>query len=444
MNEALISHDGPGHNWLASLGRRGMEPGLERTRALLHRLGQPDAAFASIAVAGTDGKGSTSAMIAALLQEAGLRTGHYTSPHLVETRERVAVDGHCVTAEALDAALHQVEAASTDLDPTPFEALTVAALQCFRDAGVQVAVLEVGLGGRLDAVNATDPVVSVVTHLSHDHTAILGNTLQQIAWEKCGIARDGRTLVAAQLPLVRSALRKYGITPRILALGPDVDLQSYALRGAQWQSAGVLAGPALDGPLDVEVGLAGRHQLENAALAVMAYLGFAEWWQAMAGQALPPPEDVVGALAQVPWPLRAEVLADDPLVVVDAAHNPAGLQTFAQLLAERGRHWQVLLAVRKDRDPVDLVAALAPVTAAFFLPRCQGETLMDAVALSEVVDRVAPAAALAVGAPHKCLDQALQDARRGSGVAITGSQHALGEWLQHGLFRSPRLDARLR
>jgi dihydrofolate synthase/folylpolyglutamate synthase len=442
MNEALVSHRGPGHLWLASLGQRGMALGLTRIQAMLQRLGQPDQQFPSVVVAGSDGKGSTSAMLTSLLREAGLLVGHYTSPHLVETRERVRVGATCVSAEVLDAALARVQTGAQDLEPTPFEALTAAALLVFADAKVDIAVLEVGLGGRLDAVNATQPIVSVITHLSHDHTAILGKTLQQIAWEKAAVARDGRILVAAQAVLVKNALRKHGLTPRLLLLGQHAKLEPRGLLGANWHQGGLISGPVLPEPLEIEIALPGAHQLENAALAILAYQGVAEWFE-QAGRELAGIDTVVAALAESDWPCRAEVIATDPTVVLDAAHNPAGIAALAALLAERGNRWQIVLAVRKDRVAADLVRALAPVAAGFWLPRMAGETLLDAVELAQVVDAVAPGAQVAVASAERCLAQARIEAIPGCGVAVTGSQHALGEWLQDGVIASPRLNVRL-
>ncbi|MBM4342259.1 MAG: hypothetical protein FJ100_02655 [Deltaproteobacteria bacterium] len=448
MNEALVSHDGPGHRWLAALGVRGMELGLQRIRDLLGRIGDPQAALPVIAVAGTDGKGSTSAMLAALLQAAGLRVAHYTSPHLVETRERLCVDGRAVTAETLDAALAQVHTSATAdpaIDPTPFEALTAAALLlCARhDPALDVIVLEVGLGGRLDAVNATEPVVSVITHLSYDHTAVLGDSLPQIAWEKAGIARDGRALVCAQPALVKPALRKHKVVPRLLSLGADATASDLTLHGPHLRTAARLSGPAIGDDLHLELDLPGAHQADNAALAVLAYLAFAEWSLAARKRELPPCDEVVAALAEVAWPLRAEVLDHKPLVIADAAHNPAGMAALAALLVQRGKAWQVVMAVRRDREAADLVRALAGVATGFFLPRCANPTLLPAAELAAAVDQAVPAASVAVASASRCFEQALREVGRDSGVVVCGSQHALGEWLQAGLLRSPRLDRRL-
>ena len=178
-------------------------------------------------------------------------------------------------------------------------------------------------------------------------------------------------------------------------------------------------------------------------MAALAYLAFAEWWLAMHGKPLPPLDEVTPALAEVQWPLRAEILSTGPLVVADAAHNPSGIAALADWLGARGRGWQVMLAVRTDRDAEQLLRALAPVTACFWLPRCEGSTLRSADELAELIDRVAPACAVAVGSAHKCLEQARREVGKGPGVAITGSQHALGEWLKTGVIASPRLNRRL-
>lgn len=445
MNEAMISHGGPGHLWLASLGVRGMHLGLARMHALLQRLGQPQDAFLSVVVAGTDGKGSTSAMLAQMLDAAGLSVGLYTSPHLVETRERVRIGPLCATAEALDDALAQVQLASIEeesLDLTPFEALTAAAFCLFRQARVEIAVLEVGLGGRLDAVNAVEPIVSIITNLSHDHTAILGNTLAQIAFEKAGVARNGRPLIVANGGLVKSALRKHKIEAKLYIVGQDLIVDSYVVRGSNWHAAGVLSGPALPLGLSLELQLPGRHQLDNAALAVLGYQQVAEHLRPL-GRILASVDEVIAALGEVDWPCRAEIVEQDPVVVLDAAHNPAALGVLSELLAERGRGWQVILAVRKDRDAADVVRAIKPIADAFWLPRMQGETLMNAEELATIVDSVAPSAGVAVADFARCFAQARREALPGAGVVLTGSQHALGEWLASGIVSSPRLLRRL-
>ena len=201
MNEAIISHRGPGHLWLAKQSSRGVKWQLDRVHALLARLGDPHRAFPSIVVAGTNGKGSVSAMAAALLHAGGAKVGHFTSPHLTETRERVRLGDRCVPAEALDEALSAVAGAcdwqtdrpdrqkgekpiTDEIKATPFEALMAAASWLYRRENVDIAVLEAGLGGRLDATNCADADIAVLTHIGRDHTKSLGETIGEIAAEK--------------------------------------------------------------------------------------------------------------------------------------------------------------------------------------------------------------------------------------------------------------------
>ena len=442
MNEALISHQGPGHLWLASLSARGVQLGLDRMRALCDRLGNPEASFRSVLVAGTNGKGSVTTMLASLLEAGGLKVGATISPHLVETRERVRIAGRCVPATALDMALVHVQQASlrdSDLQPTPFEALTAAAFLLFAAARLDVAVLEVGLGGRLDATNVVDPLVSVVTRIGHDHMHILGNSLADIAAEKVAVGRPGRPLVVSQAAITLGALRRIGLSADVRKVGVDLRIEQPTVSAKTLRTSGLLVGPAAGEPLHVEVGLGGVHQLENAAAAVLAYAALAEPLAAAGGPVLPPPVEVAWSLGDVPWPGRAEVLHDQPMLVVDGAHNPEGFVALRDLLMARGKHWQVILSSRDNRDPEEAIRTLAPLADTFWLPRLEGTTLRPARDLAAIVEAVAPEISVAVGPPMACLRQALAEASPLGGVIVTGSLHAVGEWFGSGMLESPRL-----
>lgn len=447
MNEQMISHDGPGHLFLAGLSSRGVVYGLDRVQRLLEAMGRPQDDVPTVLVAGTNGKGSVSAMLAAMLHKAGLRVGHFTSPHLVQTRERLRVGDRCVTAEALDVALCAVRDACADLEvhqgdvlTTPFEALTCAALHLLRARQVDVAVLECGLGGRLDATNTTDPIVSVVTQIAYDHTATLGNSLAAIATEKAHVGRRGRPLIVAQPSITVGAARRACIDVDFRKLGWDIKVEDLQGDGLQRPPSGTLTGPMLAEPLHVEVSLGGTWQVENAALAVMAYIEVARHRSAQGQGELPEPVHVVPALAEVPWPVRCEWIAEAPPVVLDGAHNIAGLTALAEMLAQRSKRWQVVLAIRNNRSAEPLIKALAPVTDCFWLPRMSADTLHLASHLAGVVHRHARAAGVAVGSKRACLQGALTESPPGAGVAVTGSLYGLGEWLQSGLLISPRLQ----
>ncbi len=246
MNEQMISHDGPGHLFLAGLSSKGVQYGLDRMVVLLEAMGQPQKACPTVLVAGTNGKGSVSSMLAAMLHSGGVRVGHFTSPHLVETRERMRIGDRCVSADELDAALCIVRDACAGIDggadvaTTPFEALTAAAMWLFRERSVDVAVLECGLGGRLDATNTADPIVSVVTSIAYDHTRTLGRSLAAIATEKAHVGRNGRPLIVAQPSIVVGAARRAGIHADFRKLGWDLKVSDVSGDGLGRPPSGLL------------------------------------------------------------------------------------------------------------------------------------------------------------------------------------------------------------
>lgn len=436
MNHEMISHDGPGHQWLASRSAAGIKLGLERMHALLAALDSPHLAVPTVVVAGTNGKGSTSAMLAGLLHAAGVRVGHFTSPHLVETRERFRLGDRCVSAERLDEALVRIRDAAGDIEPTPFEVMAAAGFLIFKEDGAEISVMEVGLGGRLDATNVTDPLVAVVTQIARDHTRVLGDTLAAIAREKVAIARPGRPLVVAQPSVTIGAARRLGLDCPVRKVGTDLVISDASVSGKGFGTSAVFNGPALEEPLHVEVALHGTHQLENAATAVLTYAELQRVWD----RPLQPLVEVVWSLAEVPWPGRLEVISTQPVVVMDGAHNAAGMRALVNALAVRSERWHIVLSVRDNRDPEELIRLLAPIADTFWLPRMTSERLRSAGELAAMVDACAPLASTAVASSEACFHHARQEAKRSAGVVATGSLYALGEWLGSGVLRSPRLE----
>ncbi|MHB1847279.1 MAG: bifunctional folylpolyglutamate synthase/dihydrofolate synthase, partial [Deltaproteobacteria bacterium] len=249
----------PGLAWLESLQPARIELGLERIQALLTALDRPDRAYPSLHVAGTNGKGSTCAMAAAALCAAGKRTGLYTSPHLNRFEERIQIDGVPIDEPSLQRGVAELRRASAGIPLTYFEAGTALALWWFREARVDAAVLETGLGGRLDATNAVTPVAVAVTALGLDHTEILGPTLADIAREKAGIFKPGiPAVVASPAPGAGPVLagRALEVGCPLLVEGRDFVLEAESYRGVRWR---------LD---DVTVGLLGPHQRQNGAVAL--------------------------------------------------------------------------------------------------------------------------------------------------------------------------------
>jgi len=292
--------------WLDSLGPQKIRPGLSRTRALLGGLGRPDLAFRSILIGGTNGKGSTSAAVSSILTAAGIATGLYTSPHLVRVNERIRLHERDISDRALDDVLGllAVTAGAGGLVPTYFEALTVAALELFRRARVEVAVVEVGLGGRLDATNVLEPEIAVVTTVSEDHLDVLGPTLSDVAREKAGIFRRGEAALTAATgeglaALVAEARR---IGARLLEIPPT---------------------DRFDGVSP----LPGAHQRKNLALACAAASGIACLDEAT----------LRAGIAATRWPGRLQrVSRRGRELLLDGAHNPEGAAALARYLDDSG------------------------------------------------------------------------------------------------------------
>ena len=307
--------------WLYRLeARQGIDLKLERVRRAAEALGHPERAAPTFHVAGTNGKGSTAAMMAAVLAADGRRVGLYTSPHLVSFRERIVIDGERIGEDDVVAYVEKIRATlGPAMDLTCFEVTTFVAWEAFRAAAVDAVVLEVGLGGRLDATNLVEPEVAVITNVGLDHEAWLGSTIAEIAREKAGIIKPGvptvagvedvaAEVVSARAAELGSPLELYG---RDFAIGPGA---SGAL--AYRSPSGTIAPLAL--------ALEGAHQRRNAGLAVRAL--------ERAVAFVPSGRAVAAGLAHVRWPGRLQVVCRKPLVLLDGAHNAAGMETLAMEL----------------------------------------------------------------------------------------------------------------
>lgn len=337
---------------------------LERIRTLLHRLGDPQDRLQTVLVAGTKGKGSTGAMLVAILQAHGRRVGFYSKPHLWDYRERIRINDDLISPQELATLAERiapaVEAGEQDPwgKPTYFEVSVALALLHFREARVDHAVLEVGIGGRLDATNVCWPRVSVITPISHDHTDILGHTLREIAQEKAGIIRHrGNVVLSPQPPAAEEVLRATcgEMHARTLWVGQDVQLEveRSGLDGVRLR----VATPARRYE-DLHVPLLGRHQATNAAVAVAA----AECWAALEGWSLEP-EAVREGLARVRWPARQELVDARPWVLVDVAHNPASMEALRRTLDElfSDRRVVLVLGMVRGHDAQQTASRILPV-----------------------------------------------------------------------------------
>jgi len=329
-----------------------MRQGLERIEGLLDALGRPEQRYRLVQVGGTNGKGSVSAMLAAVLKSAGHRVGLYTSPHLVSFRERIRVDGAPIPEDGVVDGVEALGTLVARLDATTFEATTALALDHFAREAVDVAVLEVGLGGRLDATTVGMPEVAVIARVDLDHQAVLGATLEAIATEKAAIIRGGVAVSAAQAPEAERVIvtRAAAVGVPLLIEGRDLSV-SVDKRGPDGQRL-TCAGPGWTLP-GLALAMSGSFQPSNALLAVSAARALG------VGEAA-----IRDGLARAWWPGRFQVLRRARgFLVLDGAHNPAGARALAVSLRDVFGETRVtfVLGILADKDAAGIVAALAPV-----------------------------------------------------------------------------------
>jgi dihydrofolate synthase/folylpolyglutamate synthase len=398
------------------LPRSGIVWDLKRIERLLRRLDDPQNYARSVHVAGTKGKGSTAAMIASILKEAGYKVGLYTSPHLLSYTERIQVDSKPIAesdwAKLTGEIKPHVEAENRigDLgELTTFEIFTAMAFLHFRQVRADWQVVEVGLGGRLDATNVVKPEVCVMTSISYDHTDVLGDTLAKIAREKTGIIKPGADIVSApQFPeameVIERVCREKGI--RLIKVGEDVTWEkgNFNAEGQSFRVKG------LRGDYDLWMPLLGEHQIENAASAVAVGELLVERGGVIK------PEDIVAGLRKVNWPGRMQVLGKEPWVVVDGAHNAYSMRRLGEALEQyfRSEKLTLILGFGADKDVPGMAAEAVKITGDIIVVASRHPKAMKPEALRaefqrhgvtpRVVDSVKEAVKLALeGAGHNDL-----------------------------------------
>ena len=397
--------------YLFGLEQFGIKFGLDNISTLVARLGHPERTFRSAHIAGTNGKGSVTAMADAALRAAGHRSARYTSPHLVNLAERFVIDGHPVTEEALAAVVADVRDAVDGLrrdggltaQPTFFEVTTAVAFELFRRAGVEVAVLEVGLGGRLDATNVVSPgevAVTAITSIALDHQVHLGSTLREIAFEKAGIIKPGVPVVVGPL---------------------DPEASDAIEQVARDRGAEVVRVSARDVE-GLAIGLAGAHQTANAAVAA----GLLRILDARGIRV--PAQAVATGLARPEWPGRLEMrrLADGRELLLDAAHNPAGAAALASyLLTGSDLARPLVFAAMRDKDVAGMFAALLPAASRLVVTRASNARAADPAVLAEQARAVAPGLPISIEpAVADALAAAWRDSPR---IVVAGSIFLLGD-----------------
>lgn len=408
-----------------ALGRFGMKPGLSRITPLLAALGNPQDSFKALHVVGTNGKGSSASFLSSILTASGRRTGLFTSPHLVSFTERIRIDGVEIEEEDVTRLAERVMAAAPP-ESTFFEIVTALAVLQFAEKGVDLAVFEAGMGGRLDATNALNGILTLVTPVSLDHTEYLGGTIAEIAAEKVGIAKPGAPIVSArQHPAARQAieLRSHEIDAPLYRQGESFD--------ALWQDDGRLSyrgiGLTLD---DLAPGIGGRYQAGNAAVALaaaelLAAVGFVVPHKAMRD-----------GVARATWPGRMELLPGRPRVLLDGAHNPDGARALAEALEDipRGR-LLVVLGVMGDKDLDGILGPILPLADLVFAVTPALERALPAEELCFYC-LSAGVEAMVAGSVGDGIDQARALAGDDDLILVCGSLFTVGEARGHLLSRN--------
>jgi len=393
--------------------------GLERIRAVLEALGNPQERLSIVHVAGTNGKGSTCAMIESGFRAAGLRTGLYTSPHLAEPTERIRVAGFPVSAARFAAAFNRVHAVveqllaseTIDLHTTYFETVTAMALLIFLEEGVERVVLEVGLGGRLDATNVVRPSLAVITPIDFDHEAYLGRGIESIAAEKAGILKPGVPAVfARQRPEAAGVLDRRAAELGIsVTRAADASIQNLSLdaRGSRFELPG-------DTPLSIRCPLAGQHQAGNAVTAALALLACGV-----------DRSSIETGIAAAKWPGRLELVREHPTIILDGAHNPAAARALAAYITRfySLARLRLIFGIMRDKSAAEIAGILFPLASQVIVTAPRQSRALAPESLRAIVDHPNLQAA-------PTLEEALrlvEDASPDDVIVITGSLFLVAE-----------------
>jgi dihydrofolate synthase/folylpolyglutamate synthase len=387
-------------SYLLSLGHETLtiKLGLRNTELLLSALGNPERAFASVQIAGTNGKGSTAVMLDSICRAAGIKCGLYTSPHLVSITERITISGVQISPEEFAACVTTVRdvAAQFEALPTFFEQLTVAALLAFRNARIELAILETGLGGRLDSTTAAKASIVAITPISMDHEEYLGDTLESIAAEKAAIIRPGvQAVIAKQDPVALGVLlrrcEETGVTPIL-----DTDMHGYE---------------------GVHLGLRGRHQVENAGVAIR----LAELLDI-------PDTAIITGLETTTHPGRLELIQHEPAFLIDGAHNPAGAKSLRDYLNEfAARPLTLVFGAMRDKQLEQMAEILFPCADTLILTTIKNPRSASIERLQEVADRFARGRVLTNESSSAALRIAEAETPPEGLICIAGSLYLVGE-----------------
>ncbi len=434
--------------YLLTLGRelaspqqaRAVKFDLRNIRAICERMGHPQREFASVHVAGTNGKGSTAAMLANILQLAGLRPGLYTSPHLLRINERIRLDGAEISDDHFAGSFTRVLAVIEELlasgtlaaHPTYFECVTAMAFDFFARAGAEIAVIEVGLGGRLDSTNVILPEVAAITQIDFDHENFLGHSIEEIAAEKAGIIKRGvRVVSAAENPAAQAVIRRRAAeqAAHLMEIDGTCRVSHVSAQDGRYRFQVVLAdelGSSSTQEMEIGLPLAGRFQVRNAVTAIVIARLLALRGFAISDGA------IVRGIESVRWPGRLELLQKGPDVYLDGTHNPAGAREVLAFWRDHlaGRRIHLIYGAMRDKAIDEVAGLLFPRATTVILTQSPQPRSLSAEALLEMTSHLARAAEV-IREPGAALDRALEIAEVDDVIFATGSLYLVGDLRRH-------------
>jgi len=441
--------------YLLTLGRELASPqqaraakfDLQNIRAICKSMGHPEHKFASVHIAGTNGKGSTAAMLASILQAAGLHCGLYTSPHLLRINERIRLDGAEISdaqfAESFTRVLAVIEellaAGTLPAHPTYFECVTAMAFDFFARAGAEIAAIEVGLGGRLDSTNVIAPQVAVITQIDFDHENFLGHSIEEIAAEKAGIIKPGAWVVSAAENRAAKAIiarRAAEQGTRLVEIDSAARVSYLSAEAGRYRFrlalADELGGGNSGREMEIALPLAGRYQVRNSVTAIAAARLLAERGYAINSDA------IVHGIESVRWPGRLERLQERPAVFLDGSHNPAGAREVLAFWREHlaGRRIHLIYGAMRDKAIDEVAGLLFPEAATVILTQSPQPRSLSAQALAEMTSHLSETVEV-IREPGAALERALDITSPDDVVFATGSLYLVGDLRRHWDTRSP-------
>lgn len=415
--------------------------GLANITTLAEALGNPQCSAPCVHIAGTNGKGSTAAMLESILRGAGYKTGLYTSPHLERINERIRIAGEDISDETFAAAWTRVQAVIESLlangklaaHPTYFECITAIAFVAFAEAGMNFAVYEVGLGGRLDATNIVEPEVGVITSIDFDHESFLGHSIAEIAGEKAGIIkRDAMVVSAVERPEARAviAARSREMNARLTEVDTVWRVEAVESKSGFYRAVAV--SPELKKTLKLQPSLAGRFQIRNALAAATAGQLLADRGFSISD------DDIERGIREAKWPGRLERLSEKPAVYLDGTHNPAGAQELLRFWKENfaGRRIVLVYGAMRDKAVDEIAGLLFPDADCVIFTQPLQPRAISAPLLAEMTAHLAKSSSV-VAEPADALESAIEGASPEDAIFATGSLYLVGDLRSYWSTRNP-------